>query len=110
MSFDRSSKADRHTVNVFREVEGKREKMTDEDIATWLQTNKRTLPPRKWIEPQLRASGLLYDIAIDLRTLFCVSVNQMEPEVYPETLGKIESKWLEGNGKCFWALCGLSGG
>lgn len=97
MTFDRSTTADRHKVNVFREVGGKRELMTDEDLTTWLQTTKRALPPRKWIEPQQRASGLfVYDIAIDLRTLFCVSVNQLEPEVYPETLEKLKaSGWRE---------------
>ena len=97
MSFDRSTTADRHKVNVFREVGGKRELMTDEDVANWLQTNKRALPPRKWIEPQLRASGLfIYDVAIDLRTLFCVSVNQMEPEVHPETLEKLrQTGWQD---------------
>jgi hypothetical protein len=97
MSFDRSTTADRHKVNVFREVGGKRELMTEEDLSNWLQTNKRALPPRKWIEPQLRASGLfVYDLAIDLRTLFCVSVNQMEPEVHPETLQKLkEAGWQE---------------
>jgi hypothetical protein len=78
-------------------VGGKRELMTEEDLANWLQTNKRALPPRKWIEPQMRASGLfVYDLAIDLRTLFCVSMNQMEPEVYPETLQKLkEAGWQE---------------
>jgi hypothetical protein len=97
MSFDRSATADRHKVNVFREVAGKRELMTEEDLTTWLQTTKRALPPKKWIEPQLRATGLfVYDVAIDLRTLFCVSVNQMEPEVYPETLEKLkQAGWQE---------------
>jgi hypothetical protein len=97
MSFDRSAAADRHKVNVFREVAGKRELMTDEDLTNWLQTSKRALPPRKWIEPQSRASGLfVYDIAIDLRTLFCVSVNQLEAEVCLETLEKLKaSGWKE---------------
>jgi hypothetical protein len=97
MSFDRSASADRHKVNVFREIGGKRELMTDADLTNWLQTTKRALPPKKWIEPQLRASGLfVYDIAIDLRTLFCVSVNQLEPEVYPETLEKLKANgWHE---------------
>jgi hypothetical protein len=97
MSFDRSSTADKHTVNVFREIGGKRELMTEEDLANWLQTTKRALPPKKWIEPQMRASGLfVYDIAIDLRTLFCVSMNQLEPEVYPETLEKLkQAGWQE---------------
>lgn len=97
MSFDRSSTADRHTVNVFREVDGKREKMSDEDLANWLTTTKRALPPKKWIEPQKRASGLfVYDAAVDLRTLFCVSVNQLEPELYPETIEKLKAaSWVE---------------
>ena len=105
MSFDRSANADRHKVNVFRDVDGKREVMTDEEVSDWLSTTKRALPPKKWIEPQKRASGLfVYDIAIDLRTLFCVSINQMEPELYPETIEKIkEAGWIEGEnvfGRC----------
>jgi hypothetical protein len=106
MSFDRSTTADRHTVNVFREgADGKREKMSEEDLNNWLQTTKRALPPRKWIEPQKRASGLfVYDIAIDLRTLFCVSVNQLEPEMYPATIEKLKAAgWIESEnvfGRC----------
>lgn len=98
MSFDRSNMPERHPVNVYREIGGKRELMTEEDLTNWLQKTKRTpLPPKKWIEPQLRASGLfVYDIAIDLRTFFCVSVNQIEPEVYPETLEKLkQAGWQE---------------
>lgn len=105
MSFDRSMNADRHKVNVFRDVDGKREKMSDDDLTVWLQTTKRALPPKKWIEPQQRASGLfVYDIAIDLRTLFCVSVNQLEPELYPETIEKLKALgWIESEnvfGRC----------
>jgi len=99
MSFDRSSSADRQKVNVFVEdEEGKRKKMSDADISKWLQDNKRSLPPKKWIEPQKRASGLfVYDIAIDLRTLFCVSTNQLEPELYPETVDKLKQNgWIMG--------------
>lgn len=105
MSFDRSANADRHTVNVFKESNGKRELMSDEEVTDWLANTKRALPPKKWIEPQKRASGLfVYDVAIDLRTLFCVSVNQMEPELYPETIEKLkEVGWMEGEnvfGRC----------
>lgn len=99
MSFDRSATADRHKVNVFREdKDGKREKMSEEELTEWLQTTKRSLPPKKWIEPQKRASGLfVYDVAIDLRTLFCVSTNQLEPELYPETIEKLKATgWVEG--------------
>ena len=105
MSFDRSSTADRHKVNVFKDVDGKREKMTEEELAAWLTSTKRALPPKKWIEPQKRASGLfVYDFAIDLRTLFCVSINQLEPELYTETIEKLKAAgWLEGEnffGRC----------
>lgn len=105
MSFDRSSTADKQIVNVFREVDGKREKMSDEDLNAWLSQTKRTLPPKKWIEPQRRATGLfVYDVAVDLRTLFCVSTNQLEPELYPGTIEKLkQSGWLEGEnvfGRC----------
>jgi len=105
MSFDRGSTADRHTVKVFREVDGKREAMSEEDLTAWLQKTKRALPPKKWIEPQQRASGLfVYDIAIDLRTLFCVSVNQLEPELYPATIEKLKAAgWIDGEnvfGRC----------
>jgi len=108
MSFDRGSTADRHKVRVFREVDGKREAMSDEDLTAWLQKTKRSLPPKKWIEPQQRASGLfVYDIAIDLRTLFCVSINQLEPELYPETIEKLKGAgWVEGEnifGRCLVA-------
>lgn len=98
MSFDRSAYADKHKVNVFRDVDGKREAMSEDELNEWLNTTKRTLPPKKWIEPQKRASGLfVYDVAIDLRTLFCVSTNQLEPEVYPETIEKLKKEgWIEG--------------
>ncbi|MDX1906189.1 MAG: CRISPR-associated protein Cas7 [Bacteroidia bacterium] len=98
MSFDRSAYADRHKVNVFKVNEDKRELMTEEEVVAWLEDKSRTLPPKKWIEPQLRAGGLfVYDIAIDLRTLFCVSTNPYEPEVYPDTIESLKSQgWTEG--------------
>lgn len=93
MSFDRSSSADRQKVNVFKETsEGKREHMTDAELNAWLQSTNRSLPPKKWIEPQKRASGLfVYDIAIDLRTLFCVSTNQFEPEINPAMIENLKN-------------------
>lgn len=105
MSFDRSSTADRQKVNVYREVGGKREIMSESELNDWLTETKRTLPPKKWIEPQKRATGLfVYDVAVDLRTLFCVSTNQLEPELYPETIEKLKGiGWQEGEnvfGRC----------
>jgi hypothetical protein len=63
------------------------------------------LPNRAFIQDQTRASGLfVYDIAIDLRTLFCVSTNKLEPELFPEIDEKLRGEgWVEGEnifGKC----------
>jgi hypothetical protein len=107
MSFDRSSYADRHKVNVFRIAgeKDKRELLSEQEVQEWLSKNDRSLPPKKWIEPQKRASGLfVYDIAIDLRTLFCVSTNQFEPEMTPQVIEKLKAEgWVEGEnvfGRC----------
>jgi hypothetical protein len=53
---------------------------------------------RHWIPKENvgpRASGLfVYDVAIDLRTLFSVSLNSFEPELSPETVTKLtEAGW-----------------
>ncbi len=46
----------------------------------------------------------VYDIAIDLRTLFCVSTNQHEPEISKEMIEQLKEKgWVESEnvfGKC----------
>lgn len=105
MSFDRGAYADRHKVNVFRISGEKRVLLNQEEVQTWLKEKDRSLAPKKWIEPQSRATGLYtYDVAIDLRTLFCVSTNQFEPEISLETIEKLKSEgWIEGEnvfGKC----------
>ena len=93
LTFDRSDRPDQHPVNVRMGDK----LLTEEEIEAYLQNNNRTLPRRNWIPENARTSGLfVYDIAIDLRTLFCVSTNQHEPEISKE---KIEE--LKGNG---WKL------
>lgn len=62
----------------------------------------------KFLKPQRRAHGLFtVDIAIDLRRLFCVSLNVFEPEITTETEKKLrESGWTEIEnvfGKCLVA-------
>ena len=106
LSFDRTSHPEHHKVNVFW-LEGKKrgEKLSDNDLNKWLTDNKRSLPNRAFIQDQKRASGLfVYDIAIDLRTLFCVSTNKLEPELFPEIEQKLrDDGWVERKnvfGKC----------
>jgi len=101
LTFDRSDKPDRNPVNV--RLGDKL--LTDDEIDEFLTTNNRTLPRRNWIPDNLRTGGLfVYDIAIDLRTLFCVSVNQHEPELSKQKIEDLKSKgWVESEnvfGKC----------
>jgi hypothetical protein len=51
----------------------------------------------KFIQGQARATGLFVsDIAIDLRRLFCVSLNSFEPEMSDGTIKKLKSEgWIE---------------
>ena len=106
LTFDRTTHPEHHTVNVYW-VDGKKrgEKLSEEELNDWLTTNNRSLPNRAFIQDQTRASGLfVYDVAIDLRTLFCVSTNKLEPELFPEIEQKLrDAGWVDGAnifGKC----------
>ncbi|TWV12430.1 CRISPR-associated protein Cas7 [Bacteroidaceae bacterium HV4-6-C5C] len=101
LTFDRSDKPDRNPVN----VRNGDKLLTEEEIEEFLSTNNRTLPRRNWIPDNVRASGLfIYDIALDLRTLFSVSTNQHEPELSKEKIEELKAKgWIESEnifGKC----------
>ena len=106
VSFDRSSKPENHIVKVYAIEDGKREEIPQEELNEWLTKNNRSLGP-KYYNPsgQTRATGLfVYDVAIDLRTLFCVSTNRLEPELFPNVDSKLrEEGWVDGKnvfGKC----------
>lgn len=94
LTFDRSDKPNNHPVRVMM---GDKQ-LSESEIQKFLDENKRTLPRRNWIPPEKnkRASGLfIYDIAIDLRTLFCVSINQHEPELTKEKIQKLKDEgWV----------------
>ncbi len=106
LTFDRTSHPEKHQVKVYW-LDGKKRgsEIPKEELDEWLTTNRRSLPNRAYIQDQSRASGLfVYDIAIDLRTLFCVSTNKLEPELFPEIEEKLKAEnWIEGEnifGKC----------
>lgn len=103
LTFDRSSRPDNNPVNV--RMSGSDKLLTEEEIETFLTTNNRTLPRRNWIPDNRRAQGLfVYDVAIDLRTLFSVSTNLHEPELTKEKISELKEKnWIESEntfGKC----------
>lgn len=90
ISFDRSDRPNAHKV-VVRDANGN--VLTDEQVCDFLDGNDRSLY-RKWIPDNNRATGLfVYDVAIDLRRLFCVSTNQFEPEI---TADMVESLNADG--------------
>lgn len=101
LTFDRSDRPDQHPVNVRMGDK----LLTEEEIEAFLQENDRTLPRRNWIPDNARTSGLFVcDVAIDLRTLFCVSTNQHEPEISKEMIKTLKAKgWKESKnvfGEC----------
>jgi hypothetical protein len=93
LSFDRSDRPDLHQVIV---TDSKGNQISDEQIVELLAGTDRSLR-RKWIPENRRASGLfVYDIAIDLRTLFSVSSNEVEPELSSKTAEKLKSQgWIQ---------------
>ena len=101
ISFDRSDRPNAHKV-VVRDANGN--VWTDEQVCDFLDGNDRSLY-RKWIPDNNRATGLfVYDIAIDLRRLFCVSTNQFEPEITADMVESLKSDgWIVVNtafGEC----------
>lgn len=101
ISFDRSDRPNAHKV-VVRDANGN--VLTDEQVCNFLDGNDRSLY-RKWIPDNNRATGLfVYDVAIDLRRLFCVSTNQFEPEITADMAESLKSDgWIVVNtafGEC----------
>jgi len=103
ISFDRSDRPNNQVI-VRNEVG---QALTTEEIEALLTGKDRSLS-RKWIPDNRRAGGLfVQDIAIDLRRLFCVSLNPYEPEISSETETHLrEQGWIESEnvfGKCLVA-------
>lgn len=101
ITFDRSENPQPHKV-IVRDPSGKL--MSEEEIEALLVGTDRSLY-RKWIPDNARATGLfVYDIAIDLRTLFAVSTNGLEPELTGEKIKELKEKgWIQSKnafGKC----------
>ena len=90
MTFDRSDKPQINNKVIVRNSEGKI--LSQSEIDDILSGTDRSLL-RKWLKPADRATGLfIYDVAIDLRTLFAVSTNQLEPELSKEKIAELENK------------------
>lgn len=89
ISFDRSDRPNVHKVVVRNEI-GRI--LDDEEVRNFLNGSDRSLY-RKWIQDNSRATGLFtYDVAIDLRRLFCVSTNQFEPEISSDIVENLKKE------------------
>ena len=104
MTFDRSDKPEQHRI-IVKDAQGN--ELTEEQVTNLLKGSDRSLMC-KWIADNKRATGLfVYDVAIDLRTLFCVSTNQFEPELSAETIANLRANgWVDGKnvfGSCLIA-------
>lgn len=105
ISFDRSDRPNVHKV-VVRDANGN--VLTDEQVSIFLNGSDRSLY-RKWIPDNTRATGLfVYDVAIDLRRLFCVPTNQLEPEITSDMVETLKNDgWKVVNtvfGECLLML------
>ena len=101
ITFDRSDRPELHKIKV-RGPQGN--ELSEDEIEGLLAGSDRSLL-KKWIPDNYRATGLfVYDVAIDLRTLFCVSTNQYEPELSKEMIKNLEEKgWVKSKnvfGEC----------
>ena len=92
ISIDRSDRSNNRVI--VRNENG--ETLTTEEIEAFLTGKDRSLS-RKWIQNNRRAGGLfVLDIAIDLRRLFCVTLNPLEPEISAETESRLrKAEWIE---------------
>jgi hypothetical protein len=102
-SFDRSDRPNNKVI--IRDEKGNQ--LNEEEIVSLLEEKDRSIS-RKWIPNNSRATGLfVFDVAIDLRRLFSVSINQLEPEMSDETIEKLKAEgWIESEnvfGKCLVA-------
>jgi len=102
-TFDRSERPNNKVI--VRDEKGN--ELSETQIVQFLEGKDRSLS-RKWIPDNKRATGLfIFDIAIDLRRLFTVSLNSFEPEMSDSTIEKLKAEgWTESEnifGSCLVA-------
>ena len=107
ITFDRSGRSNNKVI--VRDSEGNH--LSEDDIISLLEGKDRSLV-RKFIPDHRTVTGLfVQDIAIDLRRLFCVTLNTYEPEINQPTEKKLrENGWIESKnifGDCLVSPIGI---
>ncbi len=94
-TFDRKERGN----SIVRVVDSNGNELNDEQIESFLSGRDSQVSLKsKYLKPQSRATGLfVQDIAIDLRRLFCVSLDTFEPEIDIENIEPLlrEEGWQE---------------
>jgi hypothetical protein len=94
-TYDRSDRPNNKVI--IRGVDGKELSESEVSELLKLEGNTDRSLGRKWLNPADRATGLfVFDIAVDLRRLFSVSLNSFEPEMADSTIEKLKANgWIE---------------
>lgn len=95
ITFDRRGQAS----TKIRLLDADGREMTEEEMLDFLSASDKPLRPFKYLgDKNPRASGLfVYDIAIDLRRLFSVSLDPSDPELKRGLADELRAKgWIEG--------------
>lgn len=94
-TYDRSDRPNNKVI--IRGADGKELSETEIEELLKVEGNTDRSLGRKWLNPADRATGLfVFDIAIDLRRLFSVSLNSNEPEMSEATIEKLKAEgWVE---------------
>jgi len=105
-TFDRKERGN----SIVKVMDTNGNELTDEQIENFLSGRDSQVSLKsKYLKPQNRATGLfVQDIAVDLRRLFCVSLDSFEPEIDLENIEPQlrEAGWEETEtvfGKCLVA-------
>lgn len=96
MTFDRRGQAS----SKVRLLDEAGNEMTEEKMAAFLSDSDKPLRPFKYLgDKNPRASGLfVYDVAIDLRRLFAVSLDRNDPELKRGLADELRTKgWVESH-------------
>ncbi|MEM8600000.1 MAG: CRISPR-associated protein Cas7 [Bacteroidota bacterium] len=95
LTFDRRDSSPATNKVIVRDPKGN--PVSDKDLDAFLSDNNQTLRRLNFLAPQKRAHGLfVYDVAVDLRRLFSVSMADEDPELDSDTIEKLQGEgWVE---------------
>lgn len=98
VTFDRRDQPELHRVVVFDE-QGR--EVPNDVLRQWLEDHNQSLRRMNFLPEQARAYGLfVYDVAIDLRRLFAVSLAEHDAELEPDTIERLRDEgWREVSGR-----------